>query len=95
MKETEKKERILKAITILAAYYEKELIPDVMDLYVEYLGKYDIKYIEKACKEFILTSKFMPKISEFEDKLQYTNELINFKYNKLPELIKGGKNETK
>ncbi len=69
MQELTKKQKITKAILILAEYYNQNLSPQIVDMYIKALEKYDLQAINKLCEQFLLTFKFMPKISDFNDLL--------------------------
>ncbi len=69
MQELTKKQKITKAILILAEYYNQNLSPQIVDMYIKALEKYDLQTINKLCEQFLLTFKYMPKISDFNDLL--------------------------
>ena len=54
-------------LTKIFRYYGTEINESNLEIYVEFLENYDIKYIKKAYNYFIMESKFMPKISEFRE----------------------------
>ena len=69
MQELTKKQKITKAILILAEYYNQNLSPQIVDMYIKALEKFDLQTINKLCEQFLLTFKYMPKISDFNDLL--------------------------
>lgn len=54
-------------LTKIFRYYGTEINESNLEIYVEFLENYDIKYIKKAYNHFIMENKFMPKVSEFRE----------------------------
>jgi len=64
------KERLTMMISKLFIYFGNEIIESNIEIYVEFLEKYNDDLINQAYKHFIETAKFMPKVSEFIEYLE-------------------------
>ena len=69
MQDFTKKQKITKAVLVLAEYYNQNLSSQIVDLYVKALEKYDLEKINGLCERFLKTFKYMPKIADFEELL--------------------------
>lgn len=81
------KEDFVKNMTVFGMAYNKEFsIPDI-EMYYEFLGKYESSVLTRAIKKLIQTNKFMPKISELiesceNSKIDPKMETLDYMYKK-------------
>ncbi len=69
MQDFTKKQKITKAVLVLAEYYNQNLSSQIVDLYVKALEKYDLEKINGLCERFLKIFQYMPKIADFEELL--------------------------
>jgi len=80
-------QKFKKLMAVCGITFDKEITPDLLQLYWDILKEYDYEQVEKAVKRVIMTSEFFPRpariikaMQENEDDLEVRAELAYSKF---------------